>query len=53
MNFLRINHYWARDMEFFFNVKIERVRQVGADWQNIVKMEKTFNSVYDPILIND
>lgn len=47
---LRINHYWSRDMDYFYNQKVpRRVRWYGnADDQ--IQIESQLNEVYDPIL---
>lgn len=50
-NILRINHYWPRDLEFFYSEKLRRRKAwVNDDIQNVIDIEKTMNEVYDPIL---
>jgi hypothetical protein len=47
---LRINHYWSRDLDFFYNVKLPRRERWYHDRQIHIDMEKEYNEVYDPIL---
>ncbi len=53
VNILRINHYWQRDRDFFWNIKAKRQKQ----WWNyseekLKEIEGTFNDEYDDILCN-
>ena len=52
LNELRINHYWSRDIDFFYNVKLPRREKWYHDRQLQIDMEKEYNEVYDPILSN-
>ena len=49
-DFIRINHYWSRDMNFFYNQKLPR----RSRWyrEDSIRIEKSMNEVYDPILAN-
>ncbi len=47
---LRINHYWSRDMDFFYNVKIGRRLKWHSKFTDLENLESQMNSVYDPIL---
>lgn len=46
----RINHYWSKDKNFFYNHKIPREFKWGRSIVDMIAMDKTFNEVYDPIL---
>ena len=52
VDLFRINHYWQRDLEFFWNVKVPRQRK----WNNrsdeeMKKLLELFNDEFDDILI--
>lgn len=51
---LRINHYWSRDLHYFFNAKIPRQEGWFAKDSKYrdgrIQIEKEMNAVYDPIL---
>lgn len=49
---LRINHYWTRDLEYFFTVKIARRLKTKMDktFEHTLAIERKLNDVYDPIL---
>lgn len=49
-NILRINHYWSRDLDYFYNVKLARRQRWGNEIQSLIDYERLFNEVYDPIL---
>ena len=49
---LRINHYWSRDMDFFRNVKIPRSIKWHAVVEDFLSLERTFNDVCDPVLVD-
>lgn len=49
-NVLRINHYWLRDRDFMFNVKIPRRLKWSDNIDAILQSEELMNQVYDPIL---
>lgn len=49
---LRINHYWTRDLDFFYKKKIPR-RLKWYPKDNQIAEEKLLNEVFDPILSND
>lgn len=53
---LRINHYWSRDLDYFYQVKIPRQQQwndPSEEYRNgRIQIEKEMNQVYDPILID-
>lgn len=51
VNKLRINHYWARDLDFFYNVKIDRWIKWGMPYTKAIEKEAEMNAEYDPILI--
>jgi hypothetical protein len=46
----RINHYWSRDLDYFYNVKLPRRERWYNDRDNQIEWEKSFNIIYDPIL---
>lgn len=50
VNYLRINHYWSRDAEFFFKVKLPRRIKWYNEYQRCLKIETEMNKEYDPIL---
>ena len=47
---LRINHYWSRDKDFFYNVKLPRRLKWYPNVDEQIKLESMLNDVYDPIL---
>lgn len=48
---LRINHYWQRDLHFFWSVKAERQKKWwGASDEALSSLADLFNEIYDPIL---
>lgn len=47
---LRINHYWSRDLDFFYNTKLPRRNKWFNDNDNQIKIESELNEVFDPIL---
>ena len=54
VNFLRINHYWTRDLYFFYNYKLPQRLNIQTamkreDWINI---EKNLNQEYDDLILN-
>lgn len=50
-NILRVNHYWARDLDFFYNEKLRRRKSwVNDGIQSFIEAEKSMNEIYDPIL---
>lgn len=50
VDLLRINHYWHRDLEFFWNVKVPRRMKWGATMEQILYWKDLYNDVYDPVL---
>jgi len=50
VNKLRINHYWSRDMDFFYNVKLARRSKWYDEYERTLKLESEMNAEYDPIL---
>lgn len=52
VNILRINHYWARDLDFFYNVKIDRALKWGYSTTEAIERESKMNAEYDGILLN-
>jgi hypothetical protein len=49
---LRINHYWSRDLDFFYNIKLPRRVKWYPNIDDQLAMECLMNDVYDPILSN-
>lgn len=47
---LRINHYWTRDEEFLYNVKIPRRLRWREDVETILRAASEMHAVYDPVL---
>lgn len=47
---LRINHYWSRDRDFFYNVKLKRRNKWYQNNSNDIRSEMEMNVEYDPIL---
>lgn len=47
---LRINHYWTRDEDFLYNVKIPRRLRWREDADAVLRAASEMNAVYDPIL---
>lgn len=47
---IRINHYWSRDLDFFYNIKLPRRKKWYGDTQEQIQIEKNFNEIYDPVL---
>ncbi len=52
LNILRINHYWARDLDFFYNVKIDRWIKWGKPYTESIDKERQMNAVFDDILLH-
>ncbi len=49
---LRLNHYWARDLEFFHTVKMKRYSKWNSsDANECIRRESEMNFEYDPIII--
>ena len=48
---LRINHYWTRDEEFLYQVKIPRRLRWREDAEAVLRAASEMNAVYDPILM--
>lgn len=49
VNVFRINHYWTRDRDFFYNVKLKNRRWTASE-EEMINSEKEMNAEYDPIL---
>jgi len=47
---LRINHYWSRDLDFFYNVKIDRWINWGMPYTKAIEKESEMNAEFDDIL---
>lgn len=52
VNKLRINHYWSRDLDFFYNIKLPRRQKWYPELEMQIQWEREMNEVYDPILSN-
>lgn len=50
VNKLRINHYWSRDLDYFYNEKIPRRVNFGYPYEEAIDLESQMNDIYDPIL---
>ena len=50
VNVFRINHYWSRDKQFFFNEKIPRRIKWYPNPNDAIFLESCLNEEYDPIL---
>lgn len=48
---LRINHYWSRDEDFFWNVKVARRLQWQQPIDNIILMYNEINQVKDKTIL--
>lgn len=48
---LRINHYLFRDLDFFHNIKLARIKQQGKGADHMIEMEKSFNQVRDESIL--
>lgn len=51
---IRLNHYWTRDEDFFFNVKIPRRKRCSGksySQKEIKKLFNTLNAIEDPIML--
>lgn len=46
----RINHYWSRDLKYFYNQKLPRRERIGCSNAEAINMEKEYNLEFDPIL---
>lgn len=55
-NIFRINHYWSRDLEFFYGKKISRVHVINSQFdeervketvQLLIDQDKNNSSIYD------
>ena len=46
---LRINHYWSRDKDFFFNVKCTRQKKWCGSFEGAILLERECNLIWDPI----
>lgn len=51
VNKLRINHYWSRDLDFFYNVKLERWQKWGQPFLKMIEKEAEMNAEYDDIML--
>lgn len=51
VNKLRINHYWARDLDFFYNVKINRWIKWGRPYSQSIEKEAQMNAEFDDIIL--
>lgn len=49
---LRINHYWSRDIDFFYNKKLPRRAKWYNNNEGQINLERELNEVFDPILSN-
>jgi len=50
---LRINHYWARDLDFLFGEKLRRQSEwVNRTKEDLMEADKKINLEFDPILKN-
>ncbi len=47
----RINHYWSRDMDFFYNVKLPRRAKWYNDSQSEIDREKLMNAEFDDCIM--
>jgi len=47
---IRINHYWTRDENFFWNIKVPRNDSWGGNHQTMMDLYNDMNAEYDPIL---
>jgi hypothetical protein len=50
VKFLRINHYWTRDEDFFLNTKIPRRKRWDESIEKTLNISSQLNDVFDPIL---
>ncbi len=48
---IRINHYWTRDEEFFYNVKIPRREKWGGNRHHLIEINNALNQVKDPVIV--
>lgn len=48
---LRIHHYMFRDLDFFLNTKLARLKQQGKDTIYYIEFEKLFNKVRDDSIL--
>ena len=48
---LRLNHYWARDEDFFYQVKIPREEKFDRDLDYCLKKKEEINQVYDDMML--
>lgn len=53
VNKLRINHYWTRDMDFFYNVKLARRSKWYNEYERTLRLASEMNAEYDPILADN
>ncbi len=53
VNKLRINHYWTRDMDFFYNVKLARRSKWYNEYDRTLRLASEMNAEYDPILADN
>lgn len=51
VDILRINHYWARDLDFFYNIKIDRWIKWGRPYTNSIEKEAKMNAEYDDLIL--
>lgn len=47
---LRINHYWTRDEEFFYNEKIPRREKWGDGRHHLIEVNNELNQVVDKVI---
>lgn len=50
VNIFRINHYWSRDEDFFYHIKIPRQIKWGIPGEFCLEIEKKYSEIHDPIL---
>jgi len=48
---LRINHYWSRDEDFFYNIKVERSKKVGIKPEKSIYINNEINREEDPCIL--
>jgi hypothetical protein len=50
LDIMRINHYWCRDEDYLYNVKIPRYGRWGFGPEYILLIANDLNQVFDPLL---
>jgi len=48
---IRINHYWCRDEDYFYNVKLPRRQKLGEDVSRWIRIKDSYSTVKDEAIM--